>query len=216
MPNYNITIGDGERNDITSYILDKKKLGKFNVIDVGGSVGGWSTNIIDAIMDFNAPTIYNSKITYFKGDITHPDSWKDVLEYVKYNGKFDFCICTHTLEDIMNPVFVCEQISKIAYEGYVAVPSKYIELSRFESEHPYRGYIHHRWIFDIIDNKFIGYPKINYIDSTNIFDKIADSSYKKRDLSFYWKDNIDITYINNNYLGPNIRSVIEYYNGLLR
>ena len=96
-----------------SFHLNRKKEGNFNVIDVGGSIGGWSSNIIDAIIDFNEPVTYMDKIMLFKCDITHPDSWKDVLQYVKDNGKFDFCICTHTLEDIMNPIFVCEQISKI-------------------------------------------------------------------------------------------------------
>lgn len=36
----------------------------------------------------------------------------------------------------------------------------------------------------------------------------------KKDLSFFWKDTIDIRYINNNYLGPNVVSVISYYNSL--
>lgn len=114
----------------------------------------------------------------------------------------------------MNPVFVCEQICKISKEGYIAVPSKYRELSYFESKYNYRGYIHHRWIFNIENNKFIGYPKINYLDSNNTFDEIADLSENKMDLSFFWKDNIEIEYINNNYLGPNVYSVMNYYNNL--
>ncbi len=61
----------------------------------------------------------------------------------------------------------------------------------------------------------MGYPKINYIDSNSIFDKIADLDKNRTDLSFYWIDNIDIKYINNNYLGPDVNSVIKYYNSLL-
>jgi hypothetical protein len=213
MPNYNFKIGNGDREDIISHILNKKTQGAFKVIDVGGSLCGWSSNIIDAIMDFNDPVTHTNKIIQFKCDITHPDSWKDVLQYVKDNGKFDFCICTHTLEDIMNPIFVCEQIQKIANEGYIAFPSKYRELSRFEGQ--YRGYIHHRWIFDASNNNIIAYPKINYIDSTDVFNKIAEYNHNVSDLSFYWKDSIDISYINNNYLGPDVRSVIGYYNNLL-
>jgi len=39
MPNYNIKISNGDRNEIISYISDKKKQGKFSVVDVGGSLG---------------------------------------------------------------------------------------------------------------------------------------------------------------------------------
>jgi len=67
----------------------------------------------------------------------------------------------------------------------------------------------------VVDNIFMGYPKINYIDNP-IFDTIADINENRSDLSFYWKENIDIRYINNNYLGPNVQAVMEYYNQLLQ
>ena len=191
----------------------QKLRGKFTVVDIGGSVNGWSTPYIDALVDFNAPDNLPNYITHYQCDITHPDSWKKILEDVNKNEKFDFCICTHTLEDIMNPGFVCEQMSKISRAGYIAVPSKHRELSRFEYS-CYRGYIHHRWIFTIHDNKCIGFPKINYIDSVNTFDAVADISPSKYDLSFYWKGEIKIHYLNNNYLGPSVGHVVNYYNQL--
>jgi len=217
MVNFNIKISNSSRYDVIEYIKQNKQKKDFKVVDVGGSIGGWSTNYIDALIDFNDAVNINGSIKHFKCDITNPDSWAQILLYVEENGKFDFCICTHTLEDIMNPVYVSEQIEKIAKEGYIAVPSKYRELSRFEcGERSYRGYIHHRWIFDINDSIFVGYPKINYLDSTNIFDRIADLDDNKCDLSFFWKDKIEIAYINNNYLGPNVESVKTYYNSLLK
>ena len=36
-----------------------------------------------------------------------------------------------------------------------------------------------------------------------------------KDLSFYWKNNIEMEYVNNNYLGPNPAAVIGYYNDLI-
>ena len=71
-------------------------------------------------------------------------------------------------------------------------------------------------VVDIIDNVLIGYPKINYLDSTDIFDLIANSDENISDLSFFWKNKIDIVYINDNYLGPCVNSVISYYNNLLK
>jgi len=112
----------------------KKSQGTFRVVDVGGSYFGWSAPYVDAIIDFNNHT-GSSTITHFKCDITHPCSWEPILEYVSRMGKFDFCICTHTLEDIMNPVFVCEQMSAIAHAGYIAFPSKCRELARIEGNY---------------------------------------------------------------------------------
>lgn len=81
MPNFNITIGDGCCDNLISFIKQQKLNGQFTVVDVGGSVSGWSVNVIDALIDFNDiedKTL--NQIKYFKCDITHPDSWKDVLQ----------------------------------------------------------------------------------------------------------------------------------------
>jgi hypothetical protein len=211
----NIKISNANRDELLDFIKVNKRKGKFSVIDVGGSVYGWSASVVDAIVDFNKPVEnYNKNIKFFKCDITHPDSWKPILDFVAENGKFEFSICSHTLEDIMNPGYVCEQLSKIAKAGYIAVPSKYKELSKYAEGMPYRGYIHHRWIFTIINNEFVGFPKINFIEYFEEFDKISDNSSLRSDLSFYWQDKIVVKYINNNYLGPNKNAVIQYYEAL--
>ena len=212
---YNIKLSNGDKSELIAYILERKKQGNFSVVDVGGSVNGWSAPYVDAVIDFNLLEINKTNIIHFNCDITHPDSYKEVFEYIEKNGKFDFCICTHTLEDIINPVFVCEQICKISKEGFISFPSKFRELCRCVGN--YRGYIHHRWIFKVSNNnEIIGYPKINMIENNTSFDKIANFSDNIKDLSFYWKDSIEIKYVNNNYLGPNPASVIEYYNDLIK
>lgn len=208
-----VLISDGSRDGVINYIKTQKQNGKFTVVDIGGSANGWSAPHIDALVDFNAPDNLPNHISHYQCDITHPDSWKKILGDVETNGKFDFCICTHTLEDIMNPGFVCEQMSKIAHAGYIAVPSKHRELARFEYS-GYRGYIHHRWIFAVHDNKCIGFPKINYIDSVKTFDTAADVSNGRSDLSFYWRGEMKIHYINNNYLGPSVEHVANCYKQL--
>jgi hypothetical protein len=215
MPNHTISISNGDRTDILNYIRNKKSNGEFRVIDVGGSMGGWSAPVLDALVDFN-DHCSNPDILHFKCDITHPDEWKDILEYVRTHGKFDFCICTHTLEDIINPKFVAEQLSKIANSGYIAFPSKYRELSRFETgPSGYRGYIHHRWIFDMKDTLCVAYPKICYVENCSIFDSVANISAEVSDLSFYWDTSVDMEYLNKNYLGPNVWHVKNYYRELL-
>jgi len=226
---YNVKISNENRNHIIDFVNEKRNFGNFTVVDVGGSAAGWSAPIVNVIIDFNAPNENTNNIKHFKSDITHPDGWIEVLDYVEKNGKFDFCICTHTLEDIMNPGYVCEQISKIAKEGYIAIPSKYRELSKFETYYTipskfrdslnpefvgHRGYIHHRWIFTIKNNELIGFPKIGYIDKATIFDRIANFDENICDLSFFWKDSVSVKYLNNNYLGPTSHDVVSYYDNL--
>lgn len=216
MPIIQSFISNNSRDNVIKYIKNKKENGKFTVIDIGGSADGWSAPYIDALVDMNES---NSNFTFqrFYGDINKDKVWNDVKEYVMKNGKFDFCICTHTLEDIRDPLFVCEQMQEIAYEGYIAVPSKYIECARFEfGNNGPRGYIHHRWIFIISNNQFKGFPKLSFLEYMRELDNIASTNKDRSDLSFYWKDNIPIILCNNDYMGPSVEHVKDYFRELIK
>ncbi len=61
----------------------------------------------------------------------------------------DFLICSHTLEDIRDPIWLCKEINRVAKRGYIEVPSRRME-SIWGLEHPgYPGYYHHRWLVDV-------------------------------------------------------------------
>lgn len=49
----------------------------------------------------------------------------------------------------------------------------------------------------------------------DFLDTIADKDENKCDLSFFWKDQLNIKYVNNNYLGPDPESIPTYYLNLL-
>ncbi|MDD4939894.1 MAG: methyltransferase domain-containing protein [Candidatus Omnitrophica bacterium] len=77
--------------------------------------------------------------------------------------EIDFVICSHVLEDIRDPVFLCSEICRIGKKGYIEVPSKYAELS-FGIENPhYAGYSHHRWIVEVKDNTITFLVKPHFI-----------------------------------------------------
>ena len=61
MVNYNIKISDGSKQGVIDYIVQNKKIKEFKVVDVGGSVVGWSSNYVDAIVDFNDPRTEGKK-----------------------------------------------------------------------------------------------------------------------------------------------------------
>ena len=62
------------------------------------------------------------------------------------DNQFDFALCTHVLEDLRDPIWVCSEISRIAKAGSIEVPSR-VEEQSLGVEHPrYAGYYHHRWL----------------------------------------------------------------------
>jgi len=90
-------------------------------------------------------------------------------------------------------------------------------MCRFEggNDFQYRGYIHHRWIYQVIDDAMWAWPKLNLIESS-LFDKIANFDDNMKDLSFRWRDNFNLKIINDGYMGPNVWSVEQYFiNGII-
>lgn len=214
MPITSVRVSDGSRNQVLEYIKSQKP-GNFKVIDVGGGIYSWCTDYIDALVDINEPD-RDVGFKVFQGDINEAGVWLQILEHVKIHGKYDFCICTHTLEDIRNPLFVVRQMEKIAEAGYIAVPSKYKELARFEfGSQGHRGYIHHRWIFDVKANRLIGYPKLSIIEYITELDQVASLDNNLCDLNFYWRGDIDLEFCNGDYMGPNAQSVVNYMKRLI-
>jgi hypothetical protein len=201
------------RKSILDYIRkQKEKDPSFTVVDVGGTAGGWTHEVVDVIVDINPVDVG----TYFKVNLNRYEDWNSIRSHVAEHGKFSFAICSHTLEDIANPTLVLEMLPQIAEEGYIAVPSKYREFSHIEG--PFRGYLHHRWIFDIRHNEpnlFVGYPKLGFLEYAKELHKLGIPSEDVAELNFRWKERIPFRIVNDDYLGPCSGSVCQYYRALL-
>jgi len=204
------------RTNVIEFVKNQKKLNpNYRVVDIGGYASGWSSEITDAIIDINYTD--NNKFIQFNGNICYSNIWMTVMkEYVDKNGKFDFSICTHTLEDIASPKFVCDWIEKISDEGFIAMPSKYIELSK-KCEGYSRGYMHHRWIFNHENNIIKAYPKLPFLEHYPLCDKISDKWIlgENDELQWFWKEKTGLTVMNEDFCGPTAEQVIAYYNTLL-
>jgi hypothetical protein len=68
------------------------------------------------------------------------------------DDQFDFAVCSHTLEDIRDPVWVCSELSRVARAGYVEVPSR-LEEQSWGVQGPWVGWGHHHWLIDVVDGR---------------------------------------------------------------
>jgi hypothetical protein len=85
------------------------------------------------------------------------DTWirRDICDREPYPfgaKEIDFVICSHTLEDVRDPLWVCSEMVRIAKAGYIEVPSRLAESSR-GVEPGQAGWSHHRWLIDIADGR---------------------------------------------------------------
>ena len=61
---------------------------------------------------------------------------------------FDFVVCSQTLEDLRDPVWVCSELVRVGKAGYVEVPSR-LEEQTYGFQGPWVGWGHHRWLVDV-------------------------------------------------------------------
>jgi|LauGreDrversion4_2_1035121.scaffolds.fasta_scaffold315060_1 hypothetical protein len=83
-----------------------------------------------------------SKSTWIQRDICSKEPWPFA------DKQFDWCICSHTLEDIRDPLWVCSEISRVAKRGYIETPSRLWETCRGLESDDVAGLAHHRWLIE--------------------------------------------------------------------
>ena len=209
--------------DIAEYVR-KMKLSNpdFSVIDVGGAVSDWSRDFVDAVVDFNEPIGSQSPVKTFKVEsLNEPTSWVELVQFVHQHGKYDFAICTHTLEDVAFPWFIAHMLPIIAKEGAISTPSTLAELWPQENAaltaYSFKGWIHHRWMFTFVKGVWTAIPKINLIEADPFFSSITSKDFAREfaELTFFWKDRVELKIIHGDYLGPNTGAVIDFYKEVL-
>ncbi len=106
--------------------------------------------------------------------------------------EFDFVFCSHTLEDLRDPIFVCSEIARVGKKGYIEVPSWLAECSMGIESRSYAGWYHHRWIVEIQENEltFVHKPHNLHSRWSLHVPRGVTRSLKNEDLASYlfWKD----------------------------
>ena len=103
-----------------------------------------------------------TKRDWFVGDICNSEVWQKIPDKA-----FDFVVCSHTLEDIRDPIYVCSQLIRVAKAGYIEVPSRFREGAKVHAPSIVSGWEHHRWVIDVIDGTVtftVKHPFLNYFD----------------------------------------------------
>ena len=133
-------------------------------------VGGWAEVFprANTVLDINpyatrrrilpdVPEQFTEK-DWYTGDLCAGDIWK------RFGDKeFDYVVCSHTLEDVRDPLFICNQMIRVASAGYIEVPSPFSETCRFLPGRLASGYDHHKWIVSVdAEGRLVFTPKMSW------------------------------------------------------
>lgn len=125
------------------------------VVDVGGggSVFPRANYVID-LCPFekrnplgelsSIPARYSAE-TWIQKDLCERTPWPFPDKF------FDYATCSHVLEDVRDPIWICSEINRISKAGYIETPSRVLEQSKGVENPLYAGYYHHRWLVEAVD-----------------------------------------------------------------
>jgi hypothetical protein len=119
-------------------------------------VGGWAKPLLRAdwvldLMPYETRGMYGTSGS--GAERFTADTWiqRDICDHEPFpfdDEAIDFAICSQTLEDIRDPVWVCSELNRVAKAGYIEVPSR-LEEQSFGVHGPWVGWSHHRWLVDV-------------------------------------------------------------------
>ncbi len=84
-----------------------------------------------------------SEDTWVQRDICDREPWPFADNF------FDFSICSQTLEDLRDPLYVCSELVRVSKAGYIETPSRVAESCRGWESPWIAGLSHHRWLIEV-------------------------------------------------------------------
>jgi hypothetical protein len=184
----------------------KRVLDSLSPTDVVLDIGGWARpfNRANFVLDaepYETRGFYGAALPAQGGDTEFftQSTWiqRDICEHTPYpfgDKEIDFVICSHTLEDIRDPLWVCSEMIRIAKRGYIEVPSRVVETCR-GIELGQVGWSHHRWLIDIVDNHIqftMKYHKIHSHWRFSLPESYLRTLSEERMVQWhFWEDSFD-------------------------
>ena len=124
--------------------------------DVVVDIGAWGRPLTRAdwvidLMPYETRGLYGHD-----GDLPErfsADTWiqRDICDREQLpfdDDQVDFVICSHTLEDLRDPLWVCSEMQRIGKAGYIEVPSR-LEEQSYGFQGPWVGWGHHHWLIEV-------------------------------------------------------------------
>ncbi len=118
-------------------------------------VGGWASPLPRAdwvidLMPHETRGLYGAATA--GGERFSADTWvqADICDRKPWpfaDGQFDFSVCSQTLEDVRDPVWVCSELARVSRAGYVETPSRREEQA-VGLHGEWVGWTHHRWLVE--------------------------------------------------------------------
>lgn len=167
------------------------------LLDVGGGV--LPLNRADYVMDLlpyderasfgslGPPPERFSSETWIRRDFCDREPWPFA------DKQIDFVVCSHTLEDVRDPIWMCAELNRIAKAGYIEVPSR-LEEQSYGFQGPWTGWSHHRWLIDADENG------LTFVHKSGVVER-EDSHFppefqqsltpEERVTTLWWQDGFD-------------------------
>jgi hypothetical protein len=161
-------------------------------------VGGWASPIsrADWVLDLMP---YETRGLYGEPDPAPqrfaPETWvvRDICDREPWpfaDGQFDFAICSHTLEDVRDPVWVCSELGRVARAGYVETPSR-LEEQGLGVAGGFVGWSHHHWLVEAHDDglEFVFKPHAIHAEPSHHLsaEQAAELTAAERVVTHFWE-----------------------------
>lgn len=132
-----------------------------------------------------------SRETWVQRDICGRQPWPFA------DKEFDFVICSHTLEDVRDPLWVCSELVRVGKRGYLETPSRLLESCRGLEAPGVVGLSHHRWFVEMEPGHVRFMMKFHFVHSEFRFgfpaSHAARLSPEERIAALWWEDKFEAT-----------------------
>ena len=142
-------------------LTDKEIISKYNlkatdkILDIGGSMKQHSDIKIHTLVDI----VHPKKAPYYPSELKAKKFVQVDIQSTKLpfrKNEFDFCLCTHTIEDLNWPFMVLDEMARVSKRGLITTPSRGEDMvftpfditNWMTGGRRSPGIAHHKWFFE--------------------------------------------------------------------